>query len=59
MKPNKRREALQTAGAAAAGVLAGCATPASGRGDPRTVFDVPDTLIPIVGSDAMFPVRRI
>ena len=59
MKPNKRREAIQTAGAVAAGVLAGCATPATSRSDPKTVFDVPDTLIPIVGRDAMFPVRRI
>jgi fumarylpyruvate hydrolase len=59
MKRNARRQAIQTVGAAAAGIMAGCSTPATGHDEVKTVFDVADTLIPVVGSDAMFPVRRI
>ena len=60
--PN-RRHALQTAaamtvGAAVGTVASGCAAPAVGSG-VKTPFEVPDTYVPIAGSDMMFPVRRI
>ncbi|MFC5498704.1 fumarylacetoacetate hydrolase family protein [Caenimonas terrae] len=48
-----------TAAAAAAGALAGCAAPAGVQGAARTPFAVASTYIPVVGSDEMFPVRRI
>lgn len=54
-----RRQALQSAAAASAGVLAACSTTATGGSDPRTLFDVPQTTIPVVGQSAAFPVRRI
>ena len=44
---------------AAVGALAGCALPGQAQQAPRTPFTVADTYIPIVGSDLMFPVRRI
>ena len=44
---------------AAVGALAGCALPGQAQQGPRTPFTVADTYIPIVGSDLMFPVRRI
>jgi 2-keto-4-pentenoate hydratase/2-oxohepta-3-ene-1,7-dioic acid hydratase in catechol pathway len=48
------------AGAAAgAGLLAGCASPAAAPGSARTVFSVPQPMLPIAGSPEMFPVRRI
>jgi fumarylpyruvate hydrolase len=56
-----RRGALQAGAAFAAGALAACATP--GQSDTATnrnvLFDVPQTYVPIVGSSAVFPVRRI
>jgi 2-keto-4-pentenoate hydratase/2-oxohepta-3-ene-1,7-dioic acid hydratase in catechol pathway len=54
-----RRHALRTASAASAGLLAGCALPLSAQRDARTPFEVARTLVPIVGSDQSFPVRRI
>ena len=59
MERSTRRQALQTAAAASAGVLAACTTAASSHDEPRTLFDVPRTVIPVVGSDVGFPVRRI
>ncbi len=54
-----RRDFFQGAAASAVATgLAGCATPA-GTASARTPFAVPATYIPIVGSDEMFPVRRI
>jgi fumarylpyruvate hydrolase len=55
-----RRNFFQGSALAATGVLIGCATP--GPAQPpqiKTPFAVPDTFIPIVGSDEMYPVRRI
>ncbi len=57
-----RRRSLQTAaamtvGAAVGTITSGCATP--GTGGPKTPFAVPDTFVPIVGSEMQFPVRRI
>ena len=64
-RPN-RRHALQTAaamtvGAAVGTVTSGCAAPAppGAASGVKTPFVVPDTYVPIVGSDMMFPVRRI
>jgi 2-keto-4-pentenoate hydratase/2-oxohepta-3-ene-1,7-dioic acid hydratase in catechol pathway len=54
-----RRSILQTSAAAAAGALAGCALPGTAATSPRTPFSVPATYIPVVGSEMMFPVRRI
>jgi 2-keto-4-pentenoate hydratase/2-oxohepta-3-ene-1,7-dioic acid hydratase in catechol pathway len=54
-----RRSILQTSAAAAAGALAGCALPGTAATSPRTPFTVPATYLPIVGSELMFPVRRI
>jgi fumarylpyruvate hydrolase len=46
--------------AAVTGAVAGCAMPGSmAGGTPRTPFKVADTYIPVVGSDEMYPVRRI
>jgi 2-keto-4-pentenoate hydratase/2-oxohepta-3-ene-1,7-dioic acid hydratase in catechol pathway len=57
-----RRSALRSAaalsvGAAIGTINAGCATAVGGG--PKTPFTVPDTYVPIAGSDLMFPVRRI
>jgi len=41
------------------GALVGCATPGIAQQQPKTPFAVPAVYIPIVGSDEMFPVRRI
>ena len=54
-----RRSILGTSTAALAGAVAGCALPGVAQNAQRTPFQVPDTLIPIAGSDLQFPVRRI
>ena len=65
MKNTTRRGALQAGAAIAAGTLAACASPVRGDGVParatdrNVLFDVPQPFIPIVGSTAVFPVRRI
>jgi len=55
-----RRSMLSTATTMGVGAVAGCALPgqASHQG-PKTPFAVPGTYVPIVGTDQMFPVRRI
>ena len=55
----KRRQFFQNSALVTSGALAGCATPGFASGRPKTPFDVPATYIPIVGSDEMFPIRRI
>ena len=55
----KRRHFFQNSALVTSGALVGCATPGFASGNPKTPFTVPATYIPIVGSDAMFPVRRI
>jgi fumarylpyruvate hydrolase len=47
------------AAAAAAAGLAGCASTGNASGTGRTPFAVGMTAIPVVGSDEVFPVRRI
>ncbi|SNS30371.1 2-keto-4-pentenoate hydratase/2-oxohepta-3-ene-1,7-dioic acid hydratase (catechol pathway) [Noviherbaspirillum humi] len=59
MTSMKRREMLHTTAAMTLGAIAGCAAPTVASNQPRTPFTVADTYIPIVGSDEMFPVRRI
>ena len=67
MHPIDRRGALQAGAALAASTLAACAGSPMVRSDPATLvasdgnvlFDVPRPFVPIVGSTAVFPVRRI
>jgi len=56
-----RRGALHTAAAMTMGAAVGTAATgcASTAGTAKTPFAVPDTFVPIVGSDLLFPVRRI
>jgi fumarylpyruvate hydrolase len=55
-----RRNFFQgTAAAAVTGAIAGCASPGAMQATSRTPFTVPGTFIPVVGSDEMYPVRRI
>jgi fumarylpyruvate hydrolase len=56
-----RRDALKLSGVAAGGaLLSACATSgASKDSSVKTPFNVPQTFVPIVGTDEMFPVRRI
>jgi fumarylpyruvate hydrolase len=56
-----RRNALKMSGVAAGGaLLSACATSgASKDASTRTPFSVAQTFVPIVGSDQMYPVRRI
>ena len=55
----QRRHFFHNSALITSGALVGCATPGFASGSPKTPFSVPATYIPIVGSDAMFPVRRI
>ena len=41
------------------GMLAGCASPGAAQPGAKTPFNVPATTIPIMGSELVFPVRRI
>jgi fumarylpyruvate hydrolase len=54
-----RRNFFQSSALVTTGALVGCAVPVVANQSQKTPFDVPDTYIPIVGSDEMFPVRRI
>jgi 2-keto-4-pentenoate hydratase/2-oxohepta-3-ene-1,7-dioic acid hydratase in catechol pathway len=54
-----RRSLLNTSAVMAAGAVAGCALPGQAQSTAKTPFDVPQTTVPIVGSDQRFPVRRI
>jgi 2-keto-4-pentenoate hydratase/2-oxohepta-3-ene-1,7-dioic acid hydratase in catechol pathway len=54
-----RRNFFQGSAAAAAAGLAGCTTMGNAGGTARTPFAVHATSIPVVGSDEIFPVRRI
>jgi fumarylpyruvate hydrolase len=55
----KRRQFFQNSALVTSGALVGCATPGIAANSPKTPFTVPATYIPIVGSDEMFPIRRI
>jgi fumarylpyruvate hydrolase len=54
-----KRTILKTAATAGVGALTGCALPTRASQDVKTPFTVAQTMIPIVGSSEMFPVRRI
>ena len=55
-----RRNFVRSSTLATGGALLTCtATPSLAHNAVKTPFDVPLTYIPIVGSDEMFPVRRI
>jgi 2-keto-4-pentenoate hydratase/2-oxohepta-3-ene-1,7-dioic acid hydratase in catechol pathway len=54
-----RRNFFQSSALVTTGALVGCATPPVAQQQTKTPFQVPTTYIPIVGSDEMFPVRRI
>ncbi|MFO1295704.1 MAG: fumarylacetoacetate hydrolase family protein [Rubrivivax sp.] len=54
-----RRRLLATGAAVSTGAVIGCAAPVGASNAARTPFTVPSTGIPIVGSDMVFPVRRI
>jgi fumarylpyruvate hydrolase len=54
-----RRHFFQSSALVTTGAIAGCALPGVAQQQVKTPFAVPDTYIPIVGSDEMFPVRRI
>ena len=58
-KTMNRRGMLQAAGLMTAGAVAGCAMPVTANDRAKTPFTVPQTMLPIVGSSEMFPVRRI
>jgi 2-keto-4-pentenoate hydratase/2-oxohepta-3-ene-1,7-dioic acid hydratase in catechol pathway len=54
-----RRNLLSTSAAVGIGTLAGCATGGTKAAASKTVFEVAQPMLPIVGSAEMFPVRRI
>lgn len=50
---------LETSATLSLGAVAGCALPFQASSAAKTPFSLPDAHIPIVGSDLVFPVRRI
>ncbi len=54
-----RRSMFSTTATMAVGAVAGCALPGTAAQGVKTPFNVPVTHVPIVGSELMFPVRRI
>src|SRR5262245_55816834 len=59
MKQNRRREWLKTAAALAAGGAVAPAGVAHAQVPSRVLFEVSQTVIPIAGTNDLFPVRRI
>jgi 2-keto-4-pentenoate hydratase/2-oxohepta-3-ene-1,7-dioic acid hydratase in catechol pathway len=54
-----RRRLFETSATLGLGALTGCALPGVAQPAAKTPFAVPATLVPIVGTDLQFPVRRI
>jgi fumarylpyruvate hydrolase len=54
-----RRHFFQSSALVTTGALVGCVTPGMAQQQVKTPFSVPQVYVPIVGSDQMFPVRRI
>ena len=54
-----RRTFFQSSALLGTGALLGCATPGVAQHQAKTPFAVAATYIPIIGSDELFPVRRI
>ncbi len=59
MSEKNRRDVIKTGAVAVLGTLAGCAIPGGANSKMKTLFPVSQITIPVVGSDAQFPVRRI
>jgi len=59
MSTTNRRHLLATGAAMTTGAVMGCAAPVTAADRPKTPFDVAMVTIPIVGSEQVFPVRRI
>jgi fumarylpyruvate hydrolase len=59
MKDTSRRDLLATAAAVAAAATVADADPAAAQAGPKPIFPLPPVTIPIVGENAVFPVRRI
>jgi len=54
-----RRHFFQSTSLVTTGALVGCALPGVAQQQAKTPFTVPTITVPIVGSDEVFPVRRI
>ena len=54
-----RRHFFQSTALVSTGALVGCVTPGMAQQQVKSPFAVPQVYIPSVGSDEMFPVRRI
>src|SRR5438309_7316270 len=54
-----RRGHLSSGALIGLGVVTGCATEGIAASETRTLFKVPQPMLPIVGTSEMFPVRRI
>lgn len=54
-----RRHFFHSSALISTGALVGCVTPGVAQQQVKTPFTVPQVYLPIVGSDDMFPVRRI
>jgi 2-keto-4-pentenoate hydratase/2-oxohepta-3-ene-1,7-dioic acid hydratase in catechol pathway len=59
MNKMNRRALLQGSGLMTLGAIAGCAMPVVADDRAKTIFPLAQPTIPIVGSDEVFPVRRI
>ncbi|GJD50586.1 hypothetical protein OPKNFCMD_3329 [Methylobacterium crusticola] len=59
MITTSRRDALRAAAGAALGTASLPGAAAAQAAAPRTLFAVPQAVVPIAGTDAVFPVRRI
>ena len=54
-----RRRLFETSALIATGAVIGCASPGVAQSSAKTPFLVPAVTLPIVGTDQVFPVRRI
>src|SRR5881394_1779452 len=54
-----RRGVLSSGALLGLGAMAGCATEGIAASEARTLFKVPQPMLPVVGASEMFPVRRI
>lgn len=54
-----RRHFFQSSALVSTGALVGCVTPGMAQQQVKMPFRVPQVVVPIVGSDELFPVRRI
>ena len=54
-----RRSMLSSGALVGLGAVAGCATNSDAATDAKTLFSVPQPMLPVAGASEMFPVRRI